>query len=237
MPPRREPRSRRSPAAVAGAVQPVCAVRRALPRGVILFIRHLDAMVGALRAEGCWWADDVLPMAAVAALRADLLAHRHALTEAAIGRGGERQFDPGVRADLTHWLDGSTAPQREYLDGMEQLRLALNRALILGLFDYEAHYALYPPGAHYARHVDAFHGASLQARPNRILSTVCYLNDGWQPGDGGELQLWNGTGAEVATLAPLAGRAVIFLSEEFPHAVLPTQRDRLGIAGWFRVSG
>ncbi len=196
-----------------------------------MFTRHLDAIVGALRAEGCWWADGVLPPAAVSALRNDLLSHRHALTEAAIGRGDGRQFDSSVRADLTLWLDGATPPQRDFLDAMESLRLALNRALILGLFEFEAHYALYPPGACYERHVDAFRGGA-----SRVLSTVFYLNDDWRDGDGGELRLWRDDGSDVATLAPLAGRAAIFLSEEFPHAVLPTQRDRLSIAGWFRVS-
>jgi SM-20-related protein len=29
---------------------------------------------------------------------------------------------------------------------------------------------------------------------------------------------------------------VVFLSEEFPHEVLPTATDRYSIAGWFRVN-
>jgi SM-20-related protein len=205
-----------------------------------LFTRHLDAIVGALRTEGYWWADNVLSPAQVTALRKDLLAQRHALTGAAVGRGNGRQFDAGVRSDRTLWLDGSTPPQREYLDAMEQMRLALNRALILGLFEFEAHYALYEPGAHYERHVDAFRDAAPaigMAVGNRVVSTVFYLTDDWREGDGGELQLWDGNDRDVALLAPLAGRAVIFLSEEFPHAVLPTRRDRLSIAGWFRTGG
>jgi SM-20-related protein len=166
----------------------------------------------------------------VTALRADLLARRDQLDGAAIGRGGQRQVVSAVRTDRIHWLDGSSPAQRAFLADLEALRLALNRALLLGLFEYEAHYALYPPGARYLRHYDAFRGGN-----RRILSTVFYLNEGWAPGDGGELRLWRADERELATLAPLAGRALLFLSEEFPHEVLPARRDRLSIAGWFRA--
>lgn len=30
---------------------------------------------------------------------------------------------------------------------------------------------------------------------------------------------------------------MLFLSEEFPHEVLPASRERYSIAGWFRVNG
>ncbi len=197
-----------------------------------MLTRHVDEIAAALSSDGYWFADAVLAPERVSELRADLLAHRHALTVAAVGRGGERQFDPAVRADRTRWLDGSTAPQRAFLDAMEQLRIGLNRALLLGLAGFETHYALYPPGAHYQRHVDAFRGSS-----NRLLSTLFYLNDDWRDGDGGELQLWDAQGRELVKLAPRGGSAVIFLSEEFPHAVLPATRERYSIAGWFRGSG
>ncbi|MEJ2425981.1 MAG: 2OG-Fe(II) oxygenase, partial [Candidatus Thiodiazotropha sp.] len=32
------------------------------------------------------------------------------------------------------------------------------------------------------------------------------------------------------------GQTVIFLSERFPHEVIPAQRDRYTIAGWYRVN-
>ena len=31
-------------------------------------------------------------------------------------------------------------------------------------------------------------------------------------------------------------RLVIFLSDKFPHEVLPANKDRYSIAGWFRVN-
>ena len=38
------------------------------------------------------------------------------------------------------------------------------------------------------------------------------------------------------TVTPNFGTIVVFLSEEFPHEVLPALRDRYAIAGWFRLN-
>lgn len=40
-------------------------------------------------------------------------------------------------------------------------------------------------------------------------------------------------GNQLFTLEPIAGRMVFFMSEEFPHEVLPTKLIRESIAGWF----
>ncbi|WP_338057695.1 2OG-Fe(II) oxygenase [Shewanella japonica] len=37
----------------------------------------------------------------------------------------------------------------------------------------------------------------------------------------------------VAAVTPSLGTIVVFLSEEFPHEVLPAKLDRYSIAGWF----
>ena len=39
-----------------------------------------------------------------------------------------------------------------------------------------------------------------------------------------------------ARVMPRMGKLAVFLSEEFPHEVLPARRDRYSIAGWFRVN-
>ena len=36
---------------------------------------------------------------------------------------------------------------------------------------------------------------------------------------------------------PKKGTFVVFLSEDFPHEVLPATRTRHSVAGWFRVNG
>ena len=76
-----------------------------------------------------------------------------------------------------------------YLAIMDDLRQTLNREYFLGLAEYEAHYACYEPGSFYRRHVDR-HGADVEGGGSgqRVISTVCYLNEpGWPADAGGEL--------------------------------------------------
>ncbi|WP_370298268.1 2OG-Fe(II) oxygenase, partial [Pontibacterium sp.] len=87
-------------------------------------------------------------------------------------------------------------------------------------------------GAFYKRHVDAFRGEA-----NRVLTMVVYLNPDWTADDGGELVLYTSdTDQEGIKVVPAMGTVVVFLSEEFPHEVLPAYRDRFSIAGWYRVN-
>ncbi len=180
--------------------------------------------------------DSVLPDALVAALadEAQRLAQAEKLRRAGVGRAEDHELNREVRRDRVRWLDGATLAQMQFLEAMEAMRLEANRDLMLGLFDFEAHFALYEPGAFYARHVDAFRGAR-----NRVLSVVLYLNEDWREGDGGELAVFAEDSeldaAPVQTIAPVIGRMVLFLSEDIPHAVLTAHRDRYSIAGWFRV--
>jgi SM-20-related protein len=110
---------------------------------------------------------------------------------------------------------------------MDALRVALNRRLLLGMEEFEAHFACYPPGAGYARHRDRF--ADDDAR---VLSLVAYLNADWPDDAGGALRLHLPGG--IRDIAPRAGTTVLFLSDEIEHEVLPATRERWSIAGWFR---
>lgn len=158
-----------------------------------------------------------------------------AFTRAGIGREAGYQLNRFVRSDTIQWLDPGEPACGTFLDWMEQLRLGVNQRLFIGLFDYEAHFARYAPGSFYRKHVDAFAGCS----NNRVLSTVFYLNPAWTPGNGGEMVLYGPgeDGAVIETVQPVYGRLAVFLSERFPHEVLPTQVTRFSIAGWFRVNG
>lgn len=148
---------------------------------------------------------------------------------AAVGRHEQRQRNSFVRRDEVVWMRGADAAESEWLDWMRRLREHLNRELMIGLNEYEGHFAHYAPGAFYRRHVDAFRGEA-----NRVLSVVAYLNPGWLPGDGGELVLYETGGTELGRFPPQLGTLAVFLSEEFPHEVLAARRDRFSIAGWFR---
>ncbi|MDO9012053.1 MAG: 2OG-Fe(II) oxygenase [Gallionella sp.] len=150
-----------------------------------------------------------------------------------IGRGADKIQNHSIRGDVISWLDGTNSIDQSYLNQMETLRMGLNRALYLGLFDYECHYAVYAAGTGYAKHSDVLVG-----KKNRILTTVLYLNKDWQADDGGELVLFEPAGtALIATLAPKFGTMIIFLSESFPHEVLISHHTRRSLTGWFRVSG
>lgn len=152
-----------------------------------------------------------------------------ALKPAAVGRAGEQVVVPDIRGDHIRWLDDCPANEATaaYLAAMEKLRHTLNRTLFLGLDSFETHYALYPPGAGYQRHVDRF-----KDNPLRTVSVVLYLNSQWQPGDGGELRLYLPDG--VMDVPPRAGTLAVFMSASLPHEVLQAQRDRASLVGWFR---
>jgi SM-20-related protein len=137
-----------------------------------------------------------------------------------------------IRGDRTCWIiPPLLAEERALLCDLERLRVDINREGFLGVFDLELHYARYPPGAGYARHVD-----QLRGRDHRKVSLIVYLNESWTGEDGGELRIFDDIGGH-RDIEPAAGRLVCFLTAEREHAVLPSRRDRLSIAGWFRQRG
>ncbi|HLA30902.1 MAG TPA: 2OG-Fe(II) oxygenase [Pseudomonas sp.] len=159
-------------------------------------------------------------------------AARGALAPAGIGRGAQQQIREGVRGDHIQWLEPGQAPASDqYLQLMDELRQALNRGLYLGLEDYESHFALYPPGAFYQKHVDRFRDDD-----RRAVSAVLYLNADWQAEQGGALRLYLPDGSSRDVL-PQAGSLLLFLSADMPHEVLPATRERLSLTGWFRRRG
>jgi SM-20-related protein len=197
---------------------------------------EFDTIADDLCTQGWSLRPHFLRAPQVAALR-DALCAGASLSPAAIGRAGERLRDQSIRSDSIRWLDVLRPAERDYLALMERLRLHLNQRLLLGLFDHEAHFARYAPGEFYRRHVDAFRAAATDTRARRVLTTVVYLNDDWRTQDGGELVVCDQDEREVVRVLPCAGTAIFFMSEEFPHEVLPAARERLSIAGWFRRRG
>jgi SM-20-related protein len=152
-----------------------------------------------------------------------------------IGQGDDRHLEPDQRSDLIRWLSPPFTPaQQEYLKTMEQLRLALNQTLFLGLFDFECHLSIYPPGARYRKHLDQF-----QRDSRRTVSCVVYLNDAWLPEYGGQLRLFGATveDAPFQDIYPIGGTLACFLSSKIPHEVWPSTQERYSLTGWFRVRG
>ena len=188
----------------------------------------------AIERSGYAVVQSFLDSTAIAALAQECRdrAENGILQTAAIGRGEARIARADVRGDRTQWFEEAdlTTTQARYWTAMQSMRIELNHELMLGLDDLEAHYALYAPGARYARHRDRFRDDDA-----RVLSSVLYLNSEWREDDGGALRLYLPNSADGhLDIYPHAGTLVLFLSADFEHEVLSATRDRLSIAGWFR---
>lgn len=188
-------------------------------------------------AEAGWsMCTDFLPPEQIAALAKELRGRfaGGAFHAAGIGSGAQHQVQPEIRSDRVCWLDEATQTpaQAPYFAALEALRLAINRELFLGLFDFEGHMAIYPPGSFYRRHLDQFQGVA-----HRKVSVILYLNDAWTAEDGGQLRIYldGSENGECIDVLPRGGTLACFLSERFYHEVLPATRERLSVTGWFRV--
>ncbi|HWQ38978.1 MAG TPA: 2OG-Fe(II) oxygenase [Burkholderiales bacterium] len=167
----------------------------------------------------------------LAALRAALLSLQAVGRFRPAGVGKSAEVCGTERSDRIAWLDPEHASPgvSAVLARFEALRLVLNRRLFLGLFELECHFAHYPPGAFYRRHLDQLRGDS-----RRALTCVLYLNDAWRAEDGGALRIYLDLEGRALDVMPQGGRLVCLLSDRFEHEVLPAQRDRWSLTGWFR---
>ncbi|TDF79892.1 2OG-Fe(II) oxygenase [Pseudomonas sp. H9] len=201
-----------------------------LPSDHPLLLRIVDDL-----ATHGWSQQDIfLPASLTLALAAECRnrAAEGELAPAAVGRGATQEVREGIRGDHIQWLEpGQSACSDEYLELMDSLRVALNRGLYLGLEDFECHFALYPPGAFYRKHLDRFRDDD-----RRTVSAVIYLNQDWLPEHGGQLRMSLKNGEEH-DVQPVGGCLVVFLSGDIPHEVLPANRERLSVTGWFRRRG
>ena len=103
----------------------------------------------------------------------------------------------------------------------------LNRSCYTGITGYEFHFALFDKGSFYRKHLDQF-----QDNSSRQFSMITYLNENWQPEDGGELCIYDGDVTQK--IAPTNRKTVFFKSNELVHEVLETNKPRLSVTGWLR---
>lgn len=181
--------------------------------------------------EGFFTSEDVL------VLRQSLLEKHEedAFKKAAIGNRINEVIVNSIRGDVILWINEGNANDAEslFFNKINNLVSYLNKTCFLGILSKEFHYALYPTGTFYKRHIDTF-----QNDDRRKLSFVCYLNDeDWQPENGGELVLYldnNGVETEKV-IYPFPGRVVVFESQIIEHEVKPVNTQRLSITGWLRT--
>lgn len=167
-------------------------------------------------------------------LRNSLLAKYEAdkFKKSAIGKHFNEEIDKTIRGDFILWMDEKSTNEAELLffNKINELVRYLNTTCFLGILHKEFHYAVYPKGTFYKRHLDTF-----QNDDRRKLSMVCYLNeDNWLVENGGELTIY--TENEDLDVLPLPGRLVIFESQVLEHEVkIVKASERMSITGWLKT--
>lgn len=170
----------------------------------------------------------------VVLLRESLLAKYEAdkFKKSAIGNRVNEEIDKTIRGDFILWMDENNANESEkiFFRKINELVNYLNKTCFLGILHREFHYAVYPKGTFYKRHLDTF-----QNDDRRKLSIVCYLNeDDWLPENGGELTIY--TDKEELDILPLPGKVVIFESQILEHEVKVVKAsERMSITGWLKT--
>jgi Rps23 Pro-64 3,4-dihydroxylase Tpa1-like proline 4-hydroxylase len=194
-----------------------------------------DAQLTAFDEEGFFVIDDFCSVNDARAARsaAQRMVDAQRLTAAGVSRAGSLQ--PRIRGDLTAFLDENEldAGFVGLVAALTDFQAALREQAWLTLPRRELQLGCYPgDGTGYARHVDAFRGASLTG--HRRVTVVVWLNDGWHPEHGGCLQV--ATNADVVDVEPVLGRAIVFWSERVPHEVLPCFAPRFALTMWLSPS-
>lgn len=171
--------------------------------------------------------DDFIKPPLFTTIRTFFLNHIDLFSKAGIGALDQNIIRRDIRGDLTYWLDRDRdAELKEFWSLVDETIGIYNRYCFLGLSGYELHLAHYPSGGHYDRHLDRFNN-----RSNRLISFVLYLNEGWQKGDGGELELYLNDGS-YQQVEPIQGRCIMFKSAIMEHSVLKAHKDRYSLTGW-----
>ncbi|MCA9401678.1 MAG: 2OG-Fe(II) oxygenase [Candidatus Omnitrophica bacterium] len=153
--------------------------------------------------------------------------------KAGIGASHKFQVNEEIRKDWIHWVnpEDTIASTQIFTNQLKIIMNKLNQLCFLGLKDFEMHYAIYPKGAYYKRHLDQF-----QFSDHRRLTFLCYLNDAWKNEDGGHLRIYLPRGENHPEypfdISPIAGRLVMFRSDLLEHEVLECHRQRYSLTGW-----
>ncbi|UZR98621.1 2OG-Fe(II) oxygenase [Chondrinema litorale] len=150
---------------------------------------------------------------------------------AGIGKDDNYRVVEKIRGDYIKWIDKKSAfPETQnFLDKINNLKTELKRGLYLGIQDIECHFAIYPSGSFYKKHLDQH-----QHTKTRVLTFVCYLNESWLPDYGGAFRAYHEIGNEelYTDIYPECGKLVCFRSDIIEHEVMPVFTERYSITGW-----
>lgn len=190
----------------------------------------LNRIVDNLASTGYVVIDDLLNLEDAQKIKNRLLQLKgeDEFKKSGIGKAAMLQVNESIRGDFIRWIESDDLHPSlaVYYQLIEALMAYSNRHLYLNLKDLESHYTYYPVGKGYLKHRDRF-----RDKPHRVLSLVYYLNDNWQAGDGGELEVYNNSNKKLHTIEPTMNRLVLFKSEMI-HAVLPSIKARYSLTTW-----
>ncbi len=147
--------------------------------------------------------------------------------QAGIGTLFDNQIVKRIRGDETYWLDRDRDKSEisEFYLLVEEMITHFNRLCFMSLSGFEFHFAHYPEGTFYKRHVDQFRG-----RSNRLVTFILYFNDEWKKGDGGELMIYRED--QEICIEPTGNTCVLFRTEGLEHEVLLSHKSRFSLTGW-----
>ncbi|QIW10616.1 2OG-Fe(II) oxygenase [Francisella sp. LA112445] len=160
----------------------------------------------------------------------DMLNEADSFRKSAIGNRLNENLERSIRSDFIYWLD-ETKYAQIFFSKINNFIEYINKTCFAGIVTKEFHYAIYPQGSFYKKHIDTF-----QNDDRRTISIVYYLNEIWQPSFGGQLKLYlNDKNLEIF---PTNGKIVLFDSKTIEHEVLPvlTENKRLSITGWLKTN-
>jgi hypoxia-inducible factor (prolyl hydroxylase) len=150
-----------------------------------------------------------------------------------------------VRGDLVHWMNPTDHGFKQMPIYMKKVDTLISE---LGQWDdsltdirnrSKAMVTVYPGGgAHYVKHCDNHcHSGDGDNCNGRRLTTIIYLNPDWQPGDGGELNIYHPAPRHdeiKQVVSPLGDRIVIFWSDyRVPHEVTHSKVARYAVTLWY----
>lgn len=197
--------------------------------------QQYEQIIGDLLEKQYSIVDDFFDPLEILKLRNSLL-HKYEedkFKKSAIGNRTNELIEKAIRGDFILWMNEAEAGEAEkiFFHKINNLIEYLNRTCFMGILHKEFHYAVYPKGTFYKRHLDTFQNDS-----RRKLSIVSYLNDeNWLKTNGGELVIYKEDGSEEV-IYPLPGRVVIFESQILEHEVKEVKNsERLSITGWLKT--
>lgn len=162
---------------------------------------------------------------------AEKLDQQNDFRDSSIGKKGHEVKNATIRSDKILWVHEFTDETEVIGQWLSDFSGELKNYFRLPINDIEAHFAIYPAGSHYEKHID--NGKDVN---NRLFTFIFYLNPNWQPGDGGELVIYDPVDSEkeIRRVEPRGGTFVLFRSDLFHHEVVSARVPRYTFTGWLR---